>query len=119
MNPKGFGLARKIAQKSQSKFKLGCVIMDKSRVITVGWNDMHRTHTKCNTYGNYLHAEIRALLGTDYNKTKGCTAYIYRETRKGELAMAKPCPICKQALILAGIRKIFYTSTLGYEKEQL
>jgi len=115
MKLKMFELAKKVSQKSPSKFKLGCIIVNKSRMITFGFNDMTKTHPKVPSKWNTLHAELHAIIGTNYEDLKGCTAYIYRETKDGKLANAKPCPMCEEALRLSGIKKVFYTHETGYK----
>lgn len=119
MKIKYFNLAKNVSLKSNSKFKLGCVIVNKNRVINFGFNEMTKTHPKCKTWGNYRHAELHALIGMGYEQTRGSSAYIYRETRKGELASSRPCPVCMEALKLAGIKKIFYTDASGYKEESI
>lgn len=113
---KHFALAKKLSQKSTSKFKLGCVIANKSRVVCLGHNFMEKTHPKVPSIWKTLHAELHALIGTSYVDTKGCTAYIYRETKDGKPANSKPCPMCENALRLAGIKNVYYTDYDGYKK---
>ena len=62
-----------------------------------------------------LHAEISAIIGVGYKDLKNCTAYVYREDKLGNLALAKPCDGCMMALKLAGISKVFYTADKKYE----
>lgn len=116
MNLRYFKLAKRVAQKSPSKFKLGCVIANKKRIISFAFNDMSRTHPKSKTHGNFLHAEIRALIGLSYEETRGANIFIYRETLNGEIARSKPCDICYNMLINSGIKNIYYTSEHGYHK---
>lgn len=121
MNLRLFELARKVSYRSPSRFKLGAVITTKkNQVISVGFNNMNKTHPSCkHTYNNCLHAEIHALIGVDYESTKRGNAYVYRETKDGKLANSKPCPACSQALKLAGIRNVYYSSIDGFKREQL
>ena len=37
-----------------------------------------------------------------------CDAYVFRQHRNGNNAMAKPCPVCMAALKEVGIRKVYY-----------
>lgn len=111
MKPKMFELARKLSYRSPSRFKLGCVIADKNRVVGVGFNDMGKSHPKTLDPWKTLHAEVHALIGLDIDCSKGCNAYVYRETRDGRPANAKPCNGCKTALKLAGIKKVYYTTS--------
>jgi tRNA(Arg) A34 adenosine deaminase TadA len=118
MKPKYFRLAQRLSRKSPSRFKLGCVIVS-ARVISTGVNNMEKTDPKHKTFGNFKHAELDALVGLSYEETKGGAAYIYRETANGELANARPCPICYGALRLAGIRYLCYSNQNGFQKESI
>lgn len=112
MKPKMFQLAQKISQKSPSKFKLGCIIAKRNKVVTVGFNDMAKSHPKTLDPWKTIHAEFHALIGLSESDTKGCVAYVYRETKDGKPANAKPCDTCQTALKLAGIKKVYYTVPL-------
>lgn len=109
MKPKMFQLAQRISQKSPSRFKLGCIIAKRNKVITVGFNNMDKSHPKTKDPWKNIHAEFHALIGLSKNDSKGCTAYVYRETKDGKTANAKPCQTCEAALKLAGIKKVYYT----------
>jgi tRNA(Arg) A34 adenosine deaminase TadA len=114
-----FDLARKVSYRSTSKYKLGTVIVNKNIIHSFGWNDMRKTHPLAKTYGNFLHSEIHSLIGVPYEHTKGSHAYIYREDLNGVMKNSRPCPICLEALALAGIKKIFYTTQNGFREEIL
>lgn len=119
MKIKFLKIAKEISYKSPSKFKLSCLIVDKNKIVTWGINNMAKTHPSCKTWGNFQHAELNALIGTSYEKTRGCTAYIYRETLQGNIANSRPCPVCMIALKQAGIKDIIYTSEKGVRKERI
>lgn len=120
MKPRYFDLAKKIASKSPSKYKLGCVIVKKSRVIAVGWNNMTKSHPRCKTEGNYLHAEIHALLGMEPSLTNNSVAYVYREDRNGKISKSRPCAVCMGALRIANVKAVCYTDTIqGFVEEKI
>jgi deoxycytidylate deaminase len=108
-----FELAKKVSYKSPSRYKLGCVIVNKKQIVALGFNDMAKTHPKVPLRHKTLHAELHALIGTSWRDTKGCTAYVYREDRTGKKANAKPCPMCELALRQAGIKFVYYTHEDG------
>jgi tRNA(Arg) A34 adenosine deaminase TadA len=119
MKSKFFEMAKKLSYKSPSKFKLACVIVKGNSIQSFGWNNMEKTHPKCKTWGNFLHAELHALLGLDHTETKNAVAYVYRETKDGNPANSRPCPVCYEALKISGIKKICYTVDNGYNSEDL
>lgn len=114
-----FNLARRISYKSPSHVKIGALVSRGPKVLNVGFNDMSRTHPKSKTYGNFIHAELSALIGLSYEETRGADIFVYRETLNGEIAKSRPCPICRSELTRAGIKHVFYTSEIGYHKEKL
>lgn len=107
-NKKFIDLACKIAEKSTSKFRLGCVIVKKNRVVSVGYNSMEKTHPKSQSFGNYLHSELSALISTPKEELFNSTAYIMRIKKDGSLGSSKPCPVCYEALKLANVKTIYY-----------
>ena len=116
---KFFKLAKRVAERSSSATKLGCVIASKNKVITVGYNNMTKTHPKSNHPFKTLHAEVHALIGVPEEETKGCNAYVYREIKSGKKAMAKPCEACMQALRLAKIKRVFFTTDVDWDVVEL
>ena len=119
MRTKYLELAKKIAQKSDSRFRLGCVIVKKNRILSVGYNNMRKTHTKSNAFGKFLHCEVHALLGLGYQETRNAIAYISRIRKDNTEGMSKPCPSCLEALKLAQIKTICYTTNNGFKTEDL
>ena len=53
------------------------------------------------------HAEMAALRRC--GNPKGASLFVARIGRNGKVAMAKPCSRCRDSLIEAGIKKVFYT----------
>lgn len=116
------------------KVKIGCVIALNGTIIAKGHNS-NRTSTIQQRY-NYLrfdtsnakkyfaakeHAEIQALkkiryLDADFSKIQ---LYVYRETKDGNLAIARPCPSCMAYIKELGIKIINYTTNRGYAREEL
>ena len=69
-----------------------------------------RSHAECNLY-----RKIR-FLDIDFSRV---SVYIYRELKNGKLGMARCCPACMEALKSLGIKKICYTTDVGYAEEKL
>lgn len=119
MKIKFFEMARKLTTNSDHcQHKMACIIAKKNKVVNFGWN-MNRTHPVSKSNYNTLHAEVSALLGMSYEDLKGCDAYIYRETKLATLGEARPCSACFNALKIAGIKKIHYSSPDGFKTEYL
>lgn len=127
-----FNLARAISKESTfEKIKIGCVIVNKKEVISVGTNTpkSHPVQMIYNTkyyrdrykdgmfFHHYIHAEIRAILNAERQDLTGCSLYTYRETFNGEIANSRPCPACMKMIKNVGIKKIYYTTKDGYCEE--
>jgi tRNA(Arg) A34 adenosine deaminase TadA len=55
----------------------------------------------------YLHAEVQALLRAGDKKVHRLV--VQRFDSEGKPALAKPCPICRKALELYGVKELCYT----------
>jgi tRNA(Arg) A34 adenosine deaminase TadA len=112
--------AIKIAYINQrEKYFLCAIITDKKgNILSVGKNDYYRSHPTQAYYaercGNgqriFIHAEIDALTKIPYGK-KPFSIYIARTSKNGTPLLAKPCPICSEAIKDSGIKEenIYYT----------
>ncbi len=119
MKTRYFDLAKKLSTKSDHHtHKLGCVIARGNRVAGIGFNKL-KTTPKSNHPYKSIHAELDAIMNTNPTHLVGADLYIYRETKSGELATAKPCQYCQQLIKMIGIRRVFYTSKNGYEAIEL
>lgn len=127
-----FNAAKEISQLSDfKKYHIGCVIVDKNRVISSGFS-CNKTNPIQKRYNSLrfsvdstphkLHAETKALLpllklrDADRSRWK---VYLYREHANGTLAMSRPCPSCMALLKDSGIHRIFYTTDDGYAEEEI
>jgi deoxycytidylate deaminase len=112
-----FALARRESLKVNFHVRVGAVLVRQHCTISTGKNYPTKTHPLIRKYSNVktIHAEFDAVIGIDRHLVEGSYLYVYRETRDGKIAMAKPCDMCLAFLIEMGVRKIFYTNHDGYE----
>ncbi len=134
-----FKIARECSLKSDytsncSTARVGCVTIYKGAVLTKSFNS-DKTHTIQAKYNKWrynpeesrkylpskIHAELASIkkikyLDIDFSKVH---IYIYRETKSGKLAMARPCPSCMAAIKAMHIKHLHYTTSDGYCYEQL
>ena len=104
------------SEKSNHRFKIGAVVFKGSRILSSGHNEIRSSNipSKHKLYNNSVHAEQAALLGTDWNKLKGCSILVMRCSKtKGSLSNAKPCSLCQKLLAHIGIRNIYYSNEIG------
>ena len=112
MKFKFFEKARKESLKSSHhKARVGSVIVRKSTEISKGYNKL-KTHSRSTSPYKCLHSEMVSVISARQS-LKGCTIYVYREDRNGNMAMAKPCQYCHFMLVEAGIKKVYYTTETG------
>lgn len=123
-----FQAAKAVSKLSDyNKFQLGCVIVNKHRIVSSG----HNSNTKCHKIQAVLdmerhgvfcpgkvHAETDALVGVRDMDLSKASIFIYRELKDGTRAMARPCPSCQKLIRQAGIKHVYYTGndSLVYEE---
>ena len=118
-----FRLAVNMAKKSPSRFRLGAVLVKRNKIISAGFNMMHKTHTLMQRYNMDkswtpgLHAEIHACIGVPMADLEGASLYVVRILKDGSLAMSKPCLICQRFIADVGISNVFYVERNGEYKE--
>lgn len=114
--PKFLRVARQECLKSPSFYKLGCVIFKGNKVLGKGFN-INKTHPKFGSgFASCIHAEggalMNAISNTSLKKVRGSHAVVYRRNDN----LAKPCIDCQELLKEYGIKRIHYTTGIGYEK---
>lgn len=124
-----FRAAEAMSRLSDHKCQLGCVVVNNHHIISSGHNSDSRGHgfqkrldEKFFNDGKSRgckHAEIDALLPLIRNRVDltRATVYVFRKNKHNELAMARPCPRCMSIIKQQGIRKIEYTTDLGFASE--
>ena len=114
---------------------LGAVAVYGDKVILAKAHNSNKTNTTKYFYNRYRigqksnimskpprsHAEVNLLrrirfLDIDFSRV---SVYIYRELKNGKLGMARCCPACMEALKSLGIKKICYTTDVGYAEERI
>lgn len=107
--PSMFRLAKEISKLSECKTRVGAVICDKRHPISIGYNKA-KTHPKWNSpVKKTIHAEMSAIVASGRDRLDGATIFVYRETRNGDIAMARPCEDCLSVLQVYGVRTLVYT----------
>lgn len=92
--------------------KIGCVLFRGNRTIAVASN-MLKTHPLSPDPYQTQHAEFRTALLAGFDNIQGASIFLFRKTRKGDLANARPCPICMKFIQLHGIVEVAYTIAGG------
>lgn len=112
--------------------KLGCVLVDKHRIVSSG----HNSSTRCSPlqkrmdterfgfpdqHKGLVHAETACLLplirrGYDMSRSD---LYIIRSHKDGSLVVSRPCPGCMSLLRANGVRRVFFSVEGGYAVEKI
>ncbi len=99
-------------------FLIAATLDKKNHIIDIGENNKYKTHPRMFYYSNrinpkkiFLHAEISALIRSPYKQAH--TLVVIRVNRAGELAMARPCPVCQLAILDSGIKEVYYSNNEG------
>lgn len=112
--------------------KLGCVLVDKHRIVSSG----HNSSTRCSPLQKQMdtarfgpsdrhkgpvHAETDCLLplirqGIDMS---GSDIYLSRRHRDGSLALSRPCPGCMSLLRAVGVKRAYFSVEGGYAMEKI
>ena len=136
MKAEFFKAAKRCAGQSSyngaSSAKIGAVAVFRRMIIAQGRNQ-DKTHPLQQRYNIYrynvngdhyypskMHAEMELIskiryLDINFSEVE---IYVYRETKDGRKAMARPCAACTKALRDLGIKKVFYTTNDGYCEER-
>jgi len=112
---KYFELAKRLSLKSDHyQFKIGSVLVKKNRIISTGFNSL-KTHPRSPHKYKSVHSEFMCVLGISAYDLAGATIYVYRETKDGNKAMAKPCKYCDRMLEQCGVKTVYYTVKEGID----
>jgi tRNA(Arg) A34 adenosine deaminase TadA len=102
---------------SHKKPLITAIIYDKrGRVLSIGRNSYVKTHPYQKKLADkvglplkvFIHAEIHAILKCK-KLEKAHSIFISRYDDNGNPMLAKPCPICAEALKQVGIKNIQFT----------
>lgn len=110
--------AKRQANKSTYRYRMGAVVFRKKKVISEGYNIPY-THIhpaelpmKYRKFPTSLHAEVAALLAANED-VKGASLIVVRINWHNQFLDSFPCPYCLMYLKHVGIRKIYYSTPDG------
>jgi deoxycytidylate deaminase len=124
-----FRAARAVSEMSDHRAKIGCVVVNKHRIISSGFNSRTKCHKVqaildkeifgCDCPGK-MHAETTALLPLirDNVDLSRASIFVYRQHKDGTIACARPCARCERLIKQCGIKKIYFTVDNGFAEEK-
>ena len=97
----------------------------RGKILSTGLNSYKKTHTLQSYFAKkvgldckeYLHSEIQALIRAGDKKVYRLT--VERYNADGQPALAKPCPICQEAIKAYGVSVVEYTTSDGFVREKV
>lgn len=105
------------ARKSDNRFRLGAVIYTKNTILSRDHNyslkSTRNLHPKFRSWPGSVHAEMAAILSARTDLS-GSTLFIVRINRKEEFLLSKPCSHCIKYIIHTGIKKVIYSTGMGF-----
>lgn len=109
---------------SHPKYQLGAVIVSQGKIYAMGMNHQEKTHPYIFFNGEHfnrgIHAEISAIFKVKNKENlKGATMFVYRQTKNGDMANARPCKMCYELIKKHGIKRIVYTTPFGIIVEKV
>jgi len=87
--------------------KMCAIVVSKSHVLSVGYNQPKTHPISVGTPQEQLHAEMHALIRCQ--DPEGADVIVVRSKPSGKAGLAKPCDICLGVLRRYGVRRVFYT----------
>lgn len=100
-------LAQRAAFGSVLRHRVGAIIVTCSGRIATGHNKL-KTHPRSPSAWS-IHAEVDAVLNIPRGALHGATICVVRVTKKGLLAMSRPCAGCMGILLECGIARIVFS----------
>ena len=103
-------VATREASKSDCKYKVSCILVDrKGNIVAKGYNH----HSVGGKMGKWtVHAEMDAISSGIMKPSRNLIAFIYR--RNGRII--HPCEACKALLKAYGITTIYHTNDESWER---
>lgn len=111
-------ISKRLYHLPDGKNKHFSFILDKNKIISMGYNYSYKTHPESHIRGYRfcaMHSELSAVLKCrrkrKYVNLDNLTLVNIRLYKNKSLGMAMPCDICKQ--LIKDFRKVYYTNYNG------
>jgi deoxycytidylate deaminase len=100
------------SKKGDHKQKIGCIVFDKKRILSKGYNSSQKSvkklHPRFQRWPGSVHAEVDAIIKAKKD-LKGSSLLVIRINNHGQFRLSKPCKTCLKYIEHVGIKKIFYS----------
>ncbi len=108
--------AARLAKESTQRQQHGCVAAVGKRVLAVGVNSFraHPSTVSDPKSQASIHAEASVLRQLNVLADPRLTLYVARVNKQGKPMLSAPCSRCQDLAQFFGIRKIIFTTEIGY-----
>lgn len=105
----------KMAKTSDHDYKLSAALYKGGSILRIATNNSKYMGYRRDVFEfePTRHAECNCMHGIPRDVLEKCNMLVVRVNCRGELASAKPCRSCMQAIKAAGITKLLYTNYMG------
>ena len=103
---------------TDQRWKIIAILVNK-KPIAVASNDLNKTHPMVSKYNKLRrsHAELRCINKAPVSKLKNSILYVFRwSTAWKEWQLAKPCDMCLDFILKAGIKRVIYSDNNGFSE---
>lgn len=110
--PSFLRLAKNVSKHAQFRVRIGAVLVTNGHPICVGFNKTKYNSKFSHLQEQSLHAEMVCLKTSGRAYIDKSSIFVYRESKDGIPAMAKPCKNCQKLLKNFGVKRMIYS--VGY-----
>lgn len=114
-------IALKVLNRLDQRWKLVAILVANGKPISVATNNLEKTHPIITTHFSHrkAHAEVRCIRNASWEKVEGSSVFVWRIKDDGTFGLAKPCSLCTNFLRQRGIKKIGYSTDMGFKLEKI
>jgi len=108
-------LAEQESKKSTYYQPIGAIFINGNKILSRGYNQLRHKAigggmSGYTAFSCSLHAERDCLSKLKKERIRGGTLIIYRGTKAGDSALARPCRQCMWMLTELGVRRVVYST---------
>lgn len=107
-------------QSDYTKHPIGCVIFKGKNILVSSHNSVRASNKVPKRFKEFeesLHAECAAIIKAKKDLS-GYSLLVVRHQKSGRIMTAKPCELCLGFIKYVGIKRIFYSNSLGQIVEE-
>ncbi len=112
-------LARALKHKNTSTFKHFTFLVNKTKVVSIGFNNILKPSRLLTYRLGGRHSEADSLENLDYSLIPSLTVVNIRLNPQGVLRNSYPCDVCLNFLLKMGFKRLYFSNDFGFGYEDL